>query len=204
MSLPTRLLLAILLAAAATALAWVFARAVQRSSRWARGEQALFDRAGHWLAPRLVATWADISALGSSTLVTLFGALFTAALWADGRTHDALLMAASTVLPGVLGRGLKRITSRERPGEPAAVFFGSSMPSNHTLMAGALWGSASLMVAGSGLPAWLAGAATLVALGITFAVGLSRVLLRVHYPSDVLAGWWLAASWVAAIALLRG
>jgi len=203
-SLPFLLLLAILMVAGAAALAWVFARAVQRSPGWARAEKALFVRAGQWLAPRLVATWADISALGSSTLVTLFGLLFSAALWADGQMRDALLMAASTVLPGVLGRGFKRLIRRERPGEPAAVFFGSSMPSNHTLMAGALWGSASLMVGGSGLPGWLAAAATLVAFGIAVAVGLSRVLLRVHYPSDVLVGWWLALSWVGAIALLRG
>lgn len=189
--------------AAASALAWVFARAVERSARWARAEQALFDRIGHWLAPRLVATWADISALGSSTLVTLFGLLFSAALWTEGRPRDAALMVASTVLPGLLGRGLKRLTARERPDEAAGLFFGSSMPSNHTLMAGALWGSASLMVAGAGLPAWLTGAATLAALGIAVAVGLSRVLLRVHYPSDVLVGWWLAANWVAAVALLR-
>lgn len=203
MPLPFRLLLAILMVGGATALTWVFACAVQRSPRWAKAEQALFDRAGRWLVPRFVAVCSDVSALGSSTLVTLFGALFTAALWVDGRPFDALLMAASTVLPGLLGRAFKRLTSRERPGEPAAAFFGSSMPSNHTLMAGALWGCAALMVSGAGLPLGLAPAAGLGALGLAVAVGATRVLLRVHHPSDVFAAWFLAAAWVAAMALLR-
>lgn len=189
--------------AGAAALAWVFARAVQRSARWARAEQALFDRIGSSLQPRFTAACADVSALGSSTLVTLFGALFTAALGAAGQPRDALLMAASTVLPGQLGRGLKRLTSRERPLDPSSVFFGSSMPSNHTLMAGALWGSAALMVGGAGGPAWLSMATGVAALVLAAAVGLTRVLLRVHYPSDVLVAGWLALVWVVAMAVLR-
>lgn len=197
-SLPARLLLAILLVSGAAALAWWFARAVQRSTRWARAEQAVFDHVGGWRSARFVAVCEDVSALGSSTLVTLFGAAGAVGLAVAGRAGDAVLLAASALLPGVLGRGFKRLIARERPGDPGTVFFGSSMPSNHTLMAGALWGSAALMAGDASLPSSLA------ALLLAAAVGLTRVLLRVHYPSDVLVGWWLAMGWVGAVAWVRG
>src|SRR5204862_4889447 len=90
-----------------------------------------------------------------------------------------------------------------RPNPPAQLVSatGFSFPSGH---------SASSLV-GFGLLAWLTcmltahrtiwATAWLAAAFGTIAVGLSRMYLGVHYPTDVLGGWALGATWLAVVAV---
>lgn len=64
----------------------------------------------------------------------------------------------------------------------------NAFPSDHATVAAAAAGVAAL--------AWRRSAA--IALGIAFAIGLSRIFVGVHYPGDVVAGW--AAGIAAAVA----
>lgn len=146
----------------------------------------------------------DIAALGSSTLVTLLTALF-ALLWlAADEAWAAVLMVLSSSLAAMFGTILKKLTRRLRPGAAAATFFGSSFPSSHTLMGSTLYGTAAWLLLGSGHSS---GAALLIlgmAVLLALLIGFSRVVLRVHYLSDVIAGWCMAASLVASAGLLQG
>ena len=95
------------------------------------------------------------------------------------------------------------MTRRLRPGEATAVFFGSSFPSSHTLMGSTLYGTAAMLWVQDG-PAHLSEVFAAVAAAVlALLIGLSRVVLRVHYLSDVAAGWLLAAAQVRAVAVLN-
>jgi len=104
----------------------------------------------------------------------------------------------------LLTAGVKELVDRARPEiEAVAATLGPSFPSGHTSTAAASW-AAFALVAGRWWgrrpgPA-LAGAAV----GIAVAVALSRVLLDVHWLTDVLGGLALGWAWFAACAIAFG
>ena len=99
---------------------------------------------------------------------------------------------------------IKVAVARIRPDiDPLASFSGASFPSGHTTAA-ASFAAAAALVLGRDRPirvrAILAGAAV----GVAVAVAASRVLLGVHWFSDVLAGLALGWSWFAILAIAFG
>lgn len=97
---------------------------------------------------------------------------------------------------------IKRLVARPRPAlwaslRPEHTF---SFPSGHAMDTAAI--AAALVLLSWNWPGrgWVRGLAPLFAL----AVGWARVYLGVHNPSDVLAGWAAALTWVAAVHLLAG
>jgi undecaprenyl-diphosphatase len=100
----------------------------------------------------------------------------------------------------VLSPLLKAVVGRTRPvfDEPVATALGGSFPSGHTFAATALCTSGLLVL----LPAVRAVPArcALLAVGVVvpLAVAATRVLLGVHYPSDVLGGLLIGAGWALA------
>ena len=108
----------------------------------------------------------------------------------------------ASLLAGLSGTVLKKLTRRLRPGTTKAVFFGSSFPSSHTLMGSTLYGSAASLFLRDGH--WPEGNLLVFGMAVLLSafVGFSRVVLHVHYLSDVAAGWVMAASLVASVTLL--
>lgn len=99
---------------------------------------------------------------------------------------------------------VKQITNRVRPSfNPAAATLGPSFPSGHSATAAAFYATAALLLArrrGRPTRAVLAG----LAAGIAIAVAASRVLLDVHWLSDVIAGLALGWAWFAICAIAFG
>lgn len=186
----------------AAGLVLLIAASLRRRGRFDGGPGYLHGLGRYFGAPRVRELALDVAALGSSTLVTIFTTLLALAWLLAGDVPAALLLALASALAAALGTLLKRLTRRLRPGEATAVHFGSSFPSSHTLMGTTLYGTAATLL-------WLDGRWPLLALLAAVAAGLaaltigfSRVVLRVHYLSDVTAGWLMAASLVASIGLL--
>jgi membrane-associated phospholipid phosphatase len=77
----------------------------------------------------------------------------------------------------------------------------ASFPSGHAFFAASIIGGLTVLVSGRVRSSALRAALWVVALGLILLIGLSRVYLGVHYPSDVFAGYAVAVVWVAGVAL---
>lgn len=143
---------------------------------------------GFFATARGIALASDLSALGSSTLVSVFAGTGVLAFLAAGHPVDAVTLGGGALVAGLAGVELKRVTGRARPKDPSSAFFGSSFPSSHTLMATTFYALAAALLVPF-VPATPMRIVIIVAaVTIVVTVGLSRVLLRVHFPSDVYAG----------------
>lgn len=114
----------------------------------------------------------------------------------------AVYLAVSIELSGVLTQLVKEVADRPRPDTALVWASSSSFPSGHALGTTV----AVLALLALGLPLVSPRLRPLlVTLGVVvvLAVGVGRVVLNVHHPSDVIAGWALGYVWFAAtIALL--
>ena len=77
---------------------------------------------------------------------------------------------------------------------------GYSFPSGHAMGSAAFFLALYLLVAQLA-PRWRLLAGVLAAL-FTLCIGVSRLVLQVYYPSDILAGWALSAAWVLGVNLV--
>jgi undecaprenyl-diphosphatase len=104
----------------------------------------------------------------------------------------------------ILTLTVKQLADRLRPTfNPAAATLGPSFPSGHSATAAAFYATAALLLGrwrGRRARAALIG----LAVGIAVAVAASRVLLDVHWLSDVIAGLALGWGWFAVCAIAFG
>jgi undecaprenyl-diphosphatase len=99
---------------------------------------------------------------------------------------------------------VKDIVHRVRPTlDPAAAALGPSFPSGHSTTAAAFYSAAALII-GRGLPRTARLVAAAAAVGVAVAVALSRVLLDVHWLSDVIGGLSLGWAWFALCSVAFG
>jgi len=147
----------------------------------------------------------DVTALGSPAVVALMIGAVAGYLALKRRFGPLWLTVLAATSGGIFSMLVKRHFERPRPhfGSEVATTFSSSFPSGHSMLSAVVYLLLGAMLARSE-PRWpiklyFVGMAML----LTFLVGVSRVYLGVHYPSDVLAGWmaglgWASAWWLAA------
>lgn len=145
-----------------------------------------------------------ITALGGTIVVVGIGIAAAGVLVRLGRRRESVALVGSVAIALVLSALAKALYGRPRPDlVPHDVHVTSaSFPSGHAAHAAALYVMLAILAAGltprPGSRALVFGAGA----GLVGAIGLSRVYLGVHYPSDVLAGWALGTfcalvSWMA-------
>jgi undecaprenyl-diphosphatase len=117
----------------------------------------------------------------------------------ERQRRAASWLAIASLGASVLNVLLKSVFARERPALlDSELLPGSfSFPSGHAFLSAAIY-----LTAGALLTQVIAKPATraivlAAAVLMTVLIGLSRVYLGVHYPSDVLAGWTLGLCWAA-------
>jgi membrane-associated phospholipid phosphatase len=113
----------------------------------------------------------------------------------------AMFLVISVELSGIITEIAKYASSRPRPTTAFVTAPSTSFPSGHALgvMVGVLaLLTVALPVVRRPLRAWLVVLGTL----IVVAIGIGRVVLNVHYPSDVVAGWALGYAYFVACLLM--
>ena len=163
-----------------------------------------------WLAahrdPWLTAALKGVSLLGNTAAeVTVAVLVSVAVTWRSGKWLPAVLGLIGTAGIGLLILTAKLVVGRSRPALPYAIVSedGYSFPSGHATGTAAVGLLCAWMLSRWLVTSWAGRVAVWsVAVGVTGAVGFSRVYLGVHYVSDVVAGWLLGAAWAGAVMLV--
>lgn len=137
-----------------------------------------------------------VTVLGDPLLVTIAPAVLALVLWRRGHRRLALFLVVVRLGAQVLSTGMKAAVDRTRPvfEEPVATALGASFPSGHALGSAAFYAGCAVLLLPYVRRGWLLLGAALL---ISALVAASRVLLGVHFLSDVIAGMLIGFGWVA-------
>ena len=146
--------------------------------------------------PALSAIGRFFTLLGEPTLLILASVVGAVWLWFAGHRHLAPAFFAITAFARVFTEGQKYWIARARPDlEPHLVIVKSmSFPSGHATSSMVFFVMLALVLT-ERHRRWRAAAAAL-AIVVALAVGTSRVMLGVHWPSDVVGGWAFGMLWL--------
>jgi len=142
---------------------------------------------------------ADITALGGYAVLTLLVGGVAIYLVAAGKRGSALLVVGAVVSGTVLGSLLKMGFDRPRPHLVAHLAHAqsSSFPSGHAMLSAVTYLTLGVLLARVHEKRRTKMLVMTFAIILTLLIGVSRVYLGVHWPTDVLAGWALGAAWAA-------
>jgi membrane-associated phospholipid phosphatase len=145
-----------------------------------------------------------ITELGSTAAVTLVALVTFVVGLLIGPWRHGLAGAITIGLASVANGALKSFIARARPDllEPITVEHGFSFPSGHAALSMVAYGVFGVLVMRSRLPLGIRRAVAVGLAIVVLLVGLSRVWLGVHFPTDVLAGWTAGAVIVLVYARL--
>lgn len=141
----------------------------------------------------------DLTALGGPTVLGLVVAGVLGFLWLQGRHHTALVVLVAAVGGELANSALKAAFMRPRPSVVPHLreAMSSSFPSGHAMESAIIYltlGAMLMRIAEGRLTkVYLFSVAVL----LTLLVGISRVFLGVHYPTDVVGGWMLGFLWAS-------
>jgi undecaprenyl-diphosphatase len=152
----------------------------------------------------------DVTALGGVTVLTFATVSVVVGLMLVKKRGAAWLVVGASVGAMVLSSALKHLVGRARPEvvPHLQVVYTYSFPSGHSMMSSAIYLTLGSLMARLVPGRWAKVYVLVLSLVLTFFVGVSRVYLGVHYPTDVLAGWtaglvWGLLCWLVARALQK-
>jgi undecaprenyl-diphosphatase len=141
--------------------------------------------------------WVEITTLGSVTVLGLVSLIAGGCLIILRRFRMVVTLLAAVLGGSGLSALLKVVIARPRPDvvEHLTVVSSLSFPSGHSMMSAVVYPALGAILARATphplLKLYIIG----VALALTAIIGISRVYIGVHYPTDVIAGWCVGSCW---------
>ncbi|MHB1279804.1 MAG: phosphatase PAP2 family protein [Acidithiobacillus sp.] len=145
--------------------------------------------------------WAGVTRLGGSDFLPWLVALMAAACFAAWRFFDGLLLVSGTAVFAALVQLVKMTTAHARP--PTATEMPSpAFPSGHVSLSVVVYGLLALYLIATVRHRGLRLTMVTLLAALVAAISWSRLILGVHWPSDVFGAWllsglWLGLLWVA-------
>jgi undecaprenyl-diphosphatase len=147
--------------------------------------------------PWLLEAARDVTSLGSTIVLAIILFAVVGYLLLDRERTAACLMLGAVLSGVTLNDFLKFAFARPRPDfvTPAVRVYTSSFPSGHAALSAITYMTLAAILARTNPSVRIRLYFLSVAVIVTGLVGVSRVYLGVHYPTDVLAGWCIGTAW---------
>ncbi|MEO7177961.1 MAG: phosphatase PAP2 family protein [Allosphingosinicella sp.] len=146
-----------------------------------------------WLTKAMI----DVTALGGVTILTLLTVLAAGYLVAARKKATALFLVAAIVGGAIASTLLKLAFARPRPDLVAHLVSvdSASFPSGHAMNSAVTFLTIGALLSRAEKDRAVRIYLMSAAIALTLVIGCSRVYLGVHWPSDVIAGWSVGATW---------
>ena len=146
----------------------------------------------------------DFTALGGIAVLSMLTLAVTGFLLLDRKRRLAMVLLVATLGALSVSTVLKQAFDRPRPDlvPHAAIVYTASFPSGHSMLAASTYLTLGVLLARVQRRRTIKAYILLCAVFATLLVGISRVYLGVHWPTDVLAGWTAGAGWALLCWLL--
>lgn len=176
----------------------LLANALTQGSALIRFDMAISDTLRAKVSPLTLQLFAILTHLADAATLTVLCVVGTVVLLARHQTGLALLWVLAIAGNGILNQRLKWLIGRVRPLDPEGALLaqGLSFPSGHSSGAVVAYGMLAYLALRLLPKAWHS-RVLVVVLVLAFTVGISRVVLRVHFASDVAAGFASGSAWLA-------
>jgi undecaprenyl-diphosphatase len=157
-------------------------------------------------SPTIVRILQLISWLGRPVVLGLVVAVAVVVLWRRGQPKLIAFLVLTTLGGGLVDSLVKILVNRPRPvvDHPVSTAMGKSFPSGHSMSSLITYGALLVIF----LPAVRSRRGRRITLAATtvliLAIGVSRLMLGVHFVTDVIGGFILGAAWLAgAVAIFE-
>jgi undecaprenyl-diphosphatase len=193
--------LTLLIGIAAASVFAAFASAVQTGLTQSFDERVLTWLAAH-RTPILDNIMLEVTSLGNGIVLFMIVAIGAVFLWLTQHKWSVYILIAGVIGGQIVNQVLKGAFSRERPSviEWVDHVSTSSFPSGHAMTSIIAYGSVAYLVGRLEATRRLRLATWGIAALIIVSIGVSRMYLGVHYPTDIIAGFLAGLAWLGIVA----